>query len=461
MAQRDQEARDAFARAAALGPGDVPALSDQQLIEYTEALEAAGRHLAALQLAVAKEYDARSHPCSDGEESFAHRLGQRTPAQALATVGLMSAGEARRRVRDALALCRFPVLAEAVACGRVGREAAEAILDPIAKTLHVADPQLAAAAESNLVESATTLPADLVREQAVVWAAVLDPDGREPVEDAAMAKRFFTLGKDVDGLVKVSGLLPTVQAATLRAVFDAHLNPRVRPAFALAEADDAAVGGAGADADAAVAADAGADAAASDRPRDPRTAGQKRADLLHAIFSHYARSDEAPDIAGDHPVVWVSTTEAELAEGAGLGYLAGAAEPVGIALVDQAACTGGVQEVVFDESGAFLRLGRTRRAFSRRQRRAMALRDGPRCVIPGCSTPAYLCEAHHVIAHKDGGRTDLDNGVLLCWFHHHEIDAGPWRLRMVGGRPEVSWVVGRHRSDWSPVNPGVPARRRT
>ncbi|WP_423739396.1 hypothetical protein [Cryobacterium zongtaii] len=36
-----------------------------------------------------------------------------------------------------------------------------------------------------------------------------------------------------------------------------------------------------------------------------------------------------------------------------------------------------------------------------------------------------------------GGKTHASNGVLLCWYHHHTIDSGGWRIRMVGGRPRV------------------------
>ncbi|WP_241976674.1 MULTISPECIES: HNH endonuclease [unclassified Cryobacterium] len=36
-----------------------------------------------------------------------------------------------------------------------------------------------------------------------------------------------------------------------------------------------------------------------------------------------------------------------------------------------------------------------------------------------------------------GGKTTIDNGVLLCWYHHHTIDTSGWQIRMVRGKPEV------------------------
>ena len=38
-----------------------------------------------------------------------------------------------------------------------------------------------------------------------------------------------------------------------------------------------------------------------------------------------------------------------------------------------------------------------------------------------CDLPAWQCHAHHIHTWLDGGRTDLDNLVLLCSFHHHLI----------------------------------------
>lgn len=40
------------------------------------------------------------------------------------------------------------------------------------------------------------------------------------------------------------------------------------------------------------------------------------------------------------------------------------------------------------------------------------------CSIKGCVTPAKWCDAHHVKHWVDGGKTSLDNLVLLCRRHH-------------------------------------------
>ena len=66
-----------------------------------------------------------------------------------------------------------------------------------------------------------------------------------------------------------------------------------------------------------------------------------------------------------------------------------------------------------------LDLGRHRRLFSPAQRKAMAVRD-VHCRAEGCTIPAAWCEAHHAAnPWATGGTTDLDDGVLLCSWHHH------------------------------------------
>jgi hypothetical protein len=78
-----------------------------------------------------------------------------------------------------------------------------------------------------------------------------------------------------------------------------------------------------------------------------------------------------------------------------------------------------------------LDLGRTQRLPNRAQRRALMARDGG-CRFPGCNERRYV-EAHHVLHWIDGGRTDLDNLVLLCWRHHHAVHEGGYRMRFASG----------------------------
>ncbi|MBA3409410.1 MAG: HNH endonuclease, partial [Geodermatophilaceae bacterium] len=53
---------------------------------------------------------------------------------------------------------------------------------------------------------------------------------------------------------------------------------------------------------------------------------------------------------------------------------------------------------------------------------------------PGCDRPISWTQAHHIVSWLDGGRTSLDNGVLMCLFHHHEIEKADWTVAIRRGR---------------------------
>jgi hypothetical protein len=74
-----------------------------------------------------------------------------------------------------------------------------------------------------------------------------------------------------------------------------------------------------------------------------------------------------------------------------------------------------------------LSVGRTSRVATPAQRRALAVRDRG-CVIPGCGVPAEICQVHHLHEWAQGGGTDRDNMVLLCWNHHRQVDLQMWRI---------------------------------
>jgi Domain of unknown function (DUF222) len=50
-------------------------------------------------------------------------------------------------------------------------------------------------------------------------------------------------------------------------------------------------------------------------------------------------------------------------------------------------------------------------------RRAVILRD-QHCAWPGCRKPAAVCDVHHIVHKKNGGKTSVSSCVLLCQFHH-------------------------------------------
>ncbi len=129
------------------------------------------------------------------------------------------------------------------------------------------------------------------------------------------------------------------------------------------------------------------------------------------------------------PAVRVLVSADALTNRTGHGRIEGCDIPVSIDTVERIACTTGTVPIVFDDNGQTVNLGREQRLFSSRQRIALAARDGG-CRWPGCDRPPRWTEAHHVQHwRRDGGRTDLADGILLCRHHHLLLHDNHWEIR--------------------------------
>ena len=91
-------------------------------------------------------------------------------------------------------------------------------------------------------------------------------------------------------------------------------------------------------------------------------------------------------------------------------------------------CTARIQTVVESGSGTIVGVGRMTRLAPPWLVRQVRHRDRE-CRFPGCGARAFT-EAHHIEWWRDGGRTDLDNLVLVCSFHHRLVHEHGWSLEM-------------------------------
>ncbi|WP_147258639.1 HNH endonuclease signature motif containing protein [Pseudonocardia hierapolitana] len=113
---------------------------------------------------------------------------------------------------------------------------------------------------------------------------------------------------------------------------------------------------------------------------------------------------------------------------------------------ERLACDARVQLLLNDRRGNRMYPGRNRRLATPAQIAALTVRDGEGCQFPGCSHTRHL-HAHHVIPWWFGGRTDVDNLILVCSFHHRLIHDHGYRIRWLAGR----WEFRR------PDNTPIPA----
>jgi len=94
-------------------------------------------------------------------------------------------------------------------------------------------------------------------------------------------------------------------------------------------------------------------------------------------------------------------------------------------------CDGRIRTVIHDGASNVLDVGRSHRLVTDRQYRALLLRQHGHCGHPGCPNTKAL-HAHHRIHWIHGGRTDLDNLLLLCERHHVAHHAGGFEIFTAG-----------------------------
>lgn len=398
-------------------------VDDETLCAVLSEVEIAGRFIDTLRALTAAEVDERSSS-ELGGSALARRFGQVRGVHVVEQVARCTQTEAARRIKlgrsiavrralDGAELApRHLEVAAGMIHGTVGVEAAICIIRCLDQAEHAASPGDLEAAERALAGSAGEISADLVAVQARVWREALDPDGVADREVELRHRRSFLLGREVAGMTRLHGWADPVDAALLRELLSEGSSPRATPRF-LAEGQSREEG-----------------------MPDPRTREQRQFDVLMGTVRAGIRHGEAPGGNRSLTSITVVVQEEDLETGRGVAWLDGVDEPVSSATARGLLCDAELRRLVLGRDGEVLRLGRRERLFSPAQRRALAVRDGG-CVWPGCQAPPGWCEAHHVIEFSMGGCTDIDNGVLLCSAHHHELHASDFAMRMIRGRPHL------------------------
>ncbi|WP_166805192.1 HNH endonuclease signature motif containing protein [Cryobacterium sp. TMT2-4] len=447
LVQQLQQARDLAA--AVLDSVSFSLLGEADAMMVLGTVEDLGRRVDAARVASAADISVRSRRIL-GHESLAYKNGASSGIDLITRLSRVSSREANRRVRlgenvtprragTSMLPPYYPAVADALTAGELGVDAAENIVTALDQVAARVAPDELGTAERALVASATgavtddtrglpgegfAFPADLVRGMASQWQARLDPDGTAPNEPVAEARSTVGFGLFRDGLYPLRGGVTPELRGIMNAIFDTYLSAHAAPKFPTEEEQARMAAGQ---------LIPGAEAAALS---DDRNGGQKRADILRGVFEAATRDAGTPTMGGAAPTVMIHVNQADLTADHGVGWIDGVEAPISLTSVKQALCAGGFQEIRFGPHNEVLSLSTENRFFNRAQRRAIAARDGG-CTIPGCTVPAAWCEVHHVTPWHRGGKTKIDNGVLLCWYHHHSIDTSGWNIRMIRGTPQV------------------------
>jgi Domain of unknown function (DUF222)/HNH endonuclease len=99
-------------------------------------------------------------------------------------------------------------------------------------------------------------------------------------------------------------------------------------------------------------------------------------------------------------------------------------------------CNARVQTVIEHPDGSVVGVGRLTREPSAWMLRQLRHRDDT-CRFPGCAARRFT-QAHHIIWWSRGGRTELDNLILVCTFHHRLVHEHGWSIQKEADG-EIAW----------------------
>lgn len=409
----------------AFAPPAVGSLTDDELLAEKAFVAEIRRRVDAVDSVIAAELAHRSRP-ELGSAGLAQRHGARTPEKLIQTLTGVSVRDARTQVRvgtlvaalaavepgaEPMAEPWLASVAAAVSAGQLGLEAADVIRTGLGQPTGDVGVELLARAAHALVSESADLTVEELAVRARALRTELDVALVAEREAALRAKRSLTMTRLPDGMTRLVAMLDPENAAQVRAIVDAATSPRLGgPRFVDAEALSQV--------DALLA--------------DARTTEQIALDTVVELLRLGAGADVTAFIGARHPAAQLLVTLSDLESGIGAAYFEGQTEPVTTATAQRHLCESGVQPILFGAEGNVLDFGRERRLFNRRQRIALAARDGG-CIWTGCDRPPSWCEAHHINEwFRDRGRTDVDDGVLLCKHHHLLLHNNRWRIVRTG-----------------------------
>jgi hypothetical protein len=294
-------------------------------------------------------------------------------------------GTAREKVRAARALEELPVISAAMDRGEVS-------FSKVRAQTRVATP----ASEVELLDFARSTSTAGLERLVRGWRA-MDREGERRAERVQHRLRRFAVYPDGNGLYEVRGTLtPEVAAVLMRAVEaagDALYREHVGPDEHRPEPEQLRADALGLLAERGLAAGFASEGECEAAPVSGSRAERYQV-VLHVGPGTLARSGE-PDMS-------------ELEDGT----------RVSAETSRRLSCDAGRVVAHDDDSGRLLGVGRRTRTVPPSLRRALEIRDRG-CRFPGCGL--RFTDAHHIQHWADGGRTDLDNTVLLCRRHHRLV----------------------------------------
>jgi hypothetical protein len=360
-------------------------------------------------------------------------IGAKSWADVLATRMRISSTEATRRVKEADDLSprtaltgdplppRLPETAAAQARGDINTEHVTIIRTCHKKAAKYLDTAARDEIDHDLARAAADNSPETLRDAANLLLYLLNQDGDLPDDEHRAERRGITLGpQDADGLTRISGYLDPELAATIEALFaklaaPGMCNPNDENPCVTGQPDEDTI------------------------HADDRTLPQRQHDALTAICRNTLSSGELGQHNGLPVTVVVSTTLQDLQAAAGIS-VTGSGSLLPTSDLIRMASHAHHYLVIYDKhTREPLYLGRTKRIATAAQRLVLYNRDRG-CTRPGCTAPAYHCQAHH--AAQDfgkGGQTNITDLGLACGPHNRLVNDRGWTTR-IRSDGRIEWI---------------------
>lgn len=412
------------------------ASSDAILLEISTMLGEAQRIVGAHRALVAGEI-ARRSTAEHGYHGLARRAGHRTVEEFLRAHTGSTIREAKTAIQAGEAIHGSVELPDA-RTGEVAepsapwmRPVAAAVADGLLGVEHIAairrglGTPCARVTAEHLEQAAAQLCDDVRDDHGRVTDAdrlyrrarnlrdELDEEGIADRERHRIAQRSLRIVPQADGMTRLVWLLDPESAGYVAELYNRATSPkRGGPRFV----------------------DPTRQRAAAAIELDPRTPEQLASDVFLDLLRAGTAVDAAQLLGSEGAAVQLVAVRDQLDTADGHGWIVGQSDPVSRATVERHICSDGHQTITVDPQGNPLDVGRTQRLHTKKQRIALAIRDGG-CCFGDCERIVGMVEVHHIDHwHRDRGGTSVDRGILLCRYHHLRVHNEGWEIERRDGR---------------------------
>jgi hypothetical protein len=342
--------------------------------------------------------------------------GHRSPAAWLCETTRESDGHCTQTISLAKRIVEMPLVHTTFAAGDLAETGLRLLTETWTPT--VADQFTRD--ETMLLGWATTLPAKDLSMLLDTWRMHVDPNREASTAQERFDQRSVHLSKLLNGVGRLDGTLDPDGYRLLNEAIRALSQP----------AED-----------------------------ETRTAAQRRHDALVQMAKIALESfTPVPGKKRRKPTVIGTATVTDMTDKTGGGAVdtGGERDIVPIATIRRMACDCEMHRYLANAAGHIINSGRKRRLVSDVQFDLLLIRDHG-CRWRGCNVPAAGCDAHHADHWLDGGETEPDNLVLLCWYHHHLLHEQHWSIQPLGaGHFTLNTPDGDERPMRPPLIGAVP-----